>query len=84
MQNQFWCKACDKMVGIATSRGAALLVTPLVGLVVGALPRVGCRRSSLSSVAIRAALGGAAAYLTNRYLVPRLQQQICGECGGPI
>lgn len=82
MPNQLWCKACNMAVDTTVTRGLAMLVVPLTGAAAAALPRLFRRRIGVGSTLLQAALGIGAGYLAQRYVVPRVQQQVCGRCGG--
>jgi hypothetical protein len=40
------------------------------------------KRAGIVRLLVQGAVGAGAGYLANRYLVPKLQQSVCGRCGG--
>lgn len=83
MQNQLWCKVCNQAVSVGVGRGVAAAVVPLAGMLAAGLPKLFRRkRFSFVQTAAQAAAGAGAAYLASRYLVPKLQGAVCGQCGG--
>ncbi|HYJ08017.1 MAG TPA: hypothetical protein VEX18_03390 [Polyangiaceae bacterium] len=82
MANKLWCKACNTAVDTTVTRGLAMLVVPLTGAAAAALPRLFKRRLGLGSALLQGALGIGAGYLAQRYLVPLVQEKVCGRCGG--
>ncbi len=82
MATGLWCKVCEQAVDTSVTRAAALAAVPLVGALGAAIPKLVRKRLGVTGTLLQGALGMGAGYLANRYLVPMLQAQVCGRCGG--
>lgn len=84
---KMWCTLCNKAVEVGTTRAVGLAIAPLTGVAVAGIPqllgrRLG-RRMGRWGWLLDGAAGLGAAYLANRYLVPRLSRVVCRDCGTP-
>jgi hypothetical protein len=76
-----WCSVCNQAVNVGTTRVSAALAMSASGLIAAGIPKLLRRRSGPLILLLQTAMGAAAGYVANRYLVPKLQQAVCGRCG---
>jgi hypothetical protein len=81
MANSAWCGVCNQAIDTTVTRGIAAAALPLAGVIAGALPGLFLKRAGMVRLLVQGAVGAGAAYLANRYLVPKLQSAVCGRCG---
>jgi len=81
MSNDLWCSVCNQAVNVGATRASAALAMSASGLVAAVIPKLFRRRAGVVSTVLQGVVGAAAGYVANRYVVPKLQQAVCGRCG---